>query len=80
MRYPASEKLDILGIVEQSHVPAKRALDQRGIACRTFWRWYGRYIEGGPEAPEDRPCAPSHIWNRVADDIQDQTVAMALGL
>jgi hypothetical protein len=27
MRYPASEKLEIIRIVEQSHLPAKRTLD-----------------------------------------------------
>ena len=35
MRYPASEKLEIIRIVEQSHLPAKRTLDQLGIARRT---------------------------------------------
>ena len=55
MRYPGSEKLEIIRIVEQSHLPAKRTLDQLGVARRTFYRWYDRYIEGGPEALE-RPC------------------------
>jgi hypothetical protein len=32
MRYPASEKLEIIKIVEQSHLPAKKTLDQLGIA------------------------------------------------
>tara|TARA_B100000686_G_scaffold187932_1_gene194623 strand:+ start:319 stop:513 length:195 start_codon:yes stop_codon:yes gene_type:complete len=32
MRYPASEKLEIIRIVEQSHLPAKRTLDQLGVA------------------------------------------------
>ncbi len=41
MRYPASEKLEIIPIVEQSHLPAKRTLDQLGIARRTFYL-YGR--------------------------------------
>ena len=50
MRYPASEKLEIIRIVEQSHLPAKRTLDQLGVARRTFYRWYDRYLEGGPEA------------------------------
>jgi Helix-turn-helix domain len=72
MRYPASEKLEIIRIVEQSHLPAKRTLDQLGIARRTFYRWYDRYLEGGPEALEDRPSAPSRVWNRIGDDIQDQ--------
>ena len=78
MRYPASEKLEIIRIVEQSHLPAKRTLEQLGIPRRTFYRWYDRYLDGGPEALEDRPSAPSRGWNRVGDDIQGQIVEMAL--
>ena len=78
MRYPASEKLEIIRIVEQSHLPAKHTLDQLGIARRTFYRWYDRFVEGGPEALEDRPSAPSRVWNRIGDDIQHQIVEMAL--
>ena len=49
MTYPASEKLEIIRIVEQSHLPVKRTLDQLGIARRTFYRWYDRYLAGGLE-------------------------------
>ncbi len=28
MRYPATEKLEVIRLVEQSHLPAKRTLDQ----------------------------------------------------
>jgi putative transposase len=34
MRYPASEKLEIIRLVEQSHLPAKRTLDKLGIPRR----------------------------------------------
>ena len=78
MRYPASEKLEIIRIVEQSHLPAKRTLDKLGIARRTFCRWYDRYLEGGPEALADRPSAPGRVWNRIAPEVQDQIVEMAL--
>ncbi len=78
MRYPASEKLEIIRIVEQSHLPAKRTLDGLGIARRTFYRWYDRYREGGPEALEDRPSAPSRVWNRIEDDIRGQIIERAL--
>ena len=78
MRYPASEKLEIIRIVEQSHLAAGRTLEQLGIPRRTFYRWYDRYLEGGPEALEDRPSAPSRVWNRIPPDIRDQIVEMAL--
>ena len=78
MRYPASEKLEIIRIVEQSHLPAKRTLDQLGIPRRTFYRWYDRYQTSGPEALEDRPSAPGRVWNRIGDNIQQQIIDMAL--
>ena len=78
MRYPASEKLEIIRIVEQSHLPAKLTLDKLGIARRTFYRWYDRFLEGGSEALEDRPSAPSRVWNRIPPDIHDQIIELAL--
>jgi hypothetical protein len=38
MRYPASEKLEIIRLVEGSHLPAKRTLDRLGIPRTTFHR------------------------------------------
>lgn len=35
MRYPASEKAEIIHLVEQSHLPAKRTLDKLGIPRAT---------------------------------------------
>ena len=78
MRYSASEKLEIIRIVGQSHLPAKRTLDQLGIARRTFYRWYDRYLDGGPEALADRPSAPSRVWNRIPAAIHDRIIELAL--
>ena len=79
MRYPASEKLETIRIVGQSHLPAKRTLDQLGIARRTFYRWYDRYLDGGPEALADWPSAPSRVWNRIPAVIHDRIIKLALG-
>ncbi len=78
MRYPASEKLEIINLVEQSHLPTKRTLDRLGIPRRTFYRWYDRYLGGGPEALEDRSSAPSRVWNRIPTAVHDQLIEMAL--
>jgi transposase InsO family protein len=78
MRYPPSEKLEILQLVEQSHLPAKRTLEKLGIARPTFYRWYDRWRDGGPEALRDRPSKPDRIWNRIPATIQDQIVELAL--
>ena len=78
MRYPASEKLEIIRLVEQSHLPAKRTLDKLGIPRTTFYRWYDKYLDGGPEALQDRSPKPSQVWNRIPDHVRDQIIEMAL--
>jgi putative transposase len=54
MRYPASEKLEIIELVERSHLPAKQTLDMLGIARTTFYRWYERYRLDGEKALQDK--------------------------
>src|SRR3954465_4070763 len=49
MRYPAAEKLEIIRLVEQSHLPVRRVLEQIGIPRSTFYRWCDLYQTGGPE-------------------------------
>ena len=39
MRYPASEKLEIIRLVEQSHLPVRRTLEKLGILPGSFYRW-----------------------------------------
>ena len=77
MRLPASEKLEIIGLVEQSHLPARRTLQMLGIKPSTFYRWYDRFRSGGPEALEDKPSKPDRVWNRIPDDIRQRVVMMA---
>ena len=78
MRYPASEKLEIIRLVEQSHLPVRRTLDNLGIAKTTFYRWYDRYQALGLAGLEDRNSRPGRIWNRVPDEVRAQIVDLAL--
>ena len=74
MRYPASEKLEIIRIVEQSHMPVRRTLDKLGILPGSFYRWYDRYQTGGVEAFEDKPSKPLQVWNRIPDDVSASSI------
>jgi putative transposase len=78
MRYPASEKAEIIRLVEASHLPARRTLEKLGIPRATFYRWYDRHKTGGPEALGDRRSRPDRVWNRIPDDIRDQIIELAL--
>ena len=74
MRYPASKKLEIIRLVEQSHLPVGRTLEQIDIPRATFYRRYDLYQTGGPDAVEDRSPKPKHVWNRIPDDVQARVV------
>jgi len=78
MRYPASDKVEIIRLVEQSHLPTRRTLEMLGISRASFYRWYDRYETGGPEALSDRPSRPNRVWNRIPDEIRSQIIELAL--
>jgi transposase-like protein len=78
MRYPAHEKLEIIRLVEQSHLPARRTLCQLGVPPATFYRWYDRYQSGGSEALADRPSRPDRVWNRIPEPTRDKIIDLAL--
>ena len=78
MRYPASEKLEIIRLVERSHLPVRRTLDKLGIPRATFYRWYDRYRTGGPETLEDRSPRPERVWNRISNTVRGRIVQLAL--
>ena len=78
MRYPASEKLEIIRTVEGSHLPTKQTLDMLGIPRTTFYRWYDLYLEGGLEGLSDKASRPGSVWNRIPDARRDDLIEFAL--
>ena len=80
MRYPSSKKLEIIRLVEGSHLPAKQTLDKLGIPRRTFYRWYDRYREHGEDGLLDRAPHPSSVWNKIPDGIRSELLEMALDI
>ena len=78
MRYPASEKLEIIRLVEQSRLSARRTLQKLGIPRSTFNRWYDRFLTGGIDALEDRRPRPNRVWNRIPEETRDQIIELAL--
>ena len=78
MRYPASEKLEIIRLVEQSHLGVRLTLDKLGIPKTTFYRWYDRYVAFGESGLKDRNSNRGRVWNRIADDVRDDIIVLAL--
>ena len=78
MRYPASEKLEIIRLVEGSHLSARLTLAKLGIPRTTFYRWYDRYLKRGEAGLQDQSPKPKHVWNRIPDAVRRKVVKLAL--
>ena len=78
MRYPASEKLEIIRLVEESHLSARLTLAKLGIPRTTFYRWYDRFLQRGEAGLQDQSPRPKHVWNRIPDAVRRKVVKLAL--
>ena len=78
MRYPAAEKLEIIRLVEGSHLPVRRTLARIGVPVTTFYRWYDRYPTAGPKASRIARPRPGRVWNRIPDPVRERILALAL--
>ena len=78
MRYPASEKLEIIRLVEHSHQGVRWTLDKLGIPKTTFYRWYDRYLAFGEAGLKDRNSNPGRVWNRIPDAVRQKIIDLAL--
>lgn len=53
-------------------------MEKLGIPKTTFYRWYDRYLSGGPEELEDRSPKPSRVWTRIPTPVLERIKALAL--
>jgi len=78
VRVSASEKLELIRLVEGSSLSVRRTLAEIGLPRSTFYAWYKRYLECGPEALEDRKPRPGAVWNRIPDRMRAKVIETAL--
>ena len=78
MRRSASEKMEIISLVEGTDLPVQATLRQLGVPRSTFYGWYERYVEHGFEGLQDRQPARRAGWNRISQQIKDQVLELAL--
>jgi putative transposase len=78
MRYAASEKLEIIRLVEGSHLSARQTLSQLGIPRTTFYRCYDRYLQHGEAGLGDQSPRPKYVWNRIPNEVRCKVVKLAL--
>jgi len=78
VRRTASEKMEIIHLVEQSGLSVRVTLRQLGVPRSTFYGWYQRYDEMGFEGLFDKTPTPRSRWNKIPKAIQDQVLDLAL--
>ena len=78
MRYCATEKAEIIRLVEESNLPVRKTLGQLDIHKSTFYNWLKRYQEHGIDGLEDRKPTPTLIWNQIPQDHRDAIIELAL--
>ncbi len=78
MRRTASEKLELIRLVEGTDLAAKETLRQLGVPRSTFYGWYQRYVEQGFDGLHDKKPAPRPRWNAIPEIVQQQVLDLAL--
>lgn len=78
MRRSASEKMEIIRIVQESELGVTRTLQELGVTKSTFYEWYARYQHAGfdgllPKAPNRK-----YFWNKIPDAQRQEVVEFAL--
>ena len=78
IRYKPEEKLEIIHLVEHSNLPVKQTLEELQVPRSTFYDWYRRYQELGPDGLKNRHSKGDQFWNRIPDPVREQIVDLAL--
>jgi transposase InsO family protein len=59
--------MEVIRLVEESILPARRTLRELGVARSTFYVWYRRYAERGYAGLENRKPGPRRFWNQIPE-------------
>ncbi len=78
MRYSASEKREIIRLVEGSELGVKRTLEELDVPRSSFYRWYRSYQERGYEGLSNSLSQQRRFWNRIPEPEREKVVEKAL--
>jgi putative transposase len=78
MKYSASEKYEIVQLVQHSDLSLKRTMARLDIHKSTYYNWLGCYHDGGLDALEDKKPQASLAWNQVPADHREVLIDFAL--
>jgi putative transposase len=65
MRYSASEKYEIIQLVERSDLSVRKTLAHLDIHRSTFYNWLRRYHDDGVDGLDDMKPVVDLVWNKI---------------
>jgi putative transposase len=65
MRYSASEKYEIIQLVERSDLSVRKTLAHLDIHQSTFYNWLRRYRDEGVDGLENMKAVTDSAWNKI---------------
>ena len=78
MRYSASNKYEIIQLVQNSSLSVRQTLARLDIHKSTFYNWLKRYEENGIDGLEDKKPIPHAVWNKITEDHCEAVIELAL--
>jgi len=78
MRHSASEKMEVIRLVEGSSLPVKRTLAELEIPRSTFYRWYRAYERSGYAGLERQDTLDRRQWNRIPEEERERVAEVAI--
>jgi putative transposase len=78
MTLSASEKYEVIRLVEESELSVRRTLNELGASRSSFYRWYKAYRDDGYEGLVARNKSPRQFWNKLPESVKEQCLEVAL--
>ena len=78
MRRSASEKMEIIRLVDGADLPVRAVLRQLGVPPSTFYGWYRRFEAEGFDGLHDHKPMPRPTWNAIPEPRRDEILDLAL--
>lgn len=78
MTLSASEKYEVIRLVEESELSVRRTLNELGVSRSSFYRWYKAYRDDGYEGLVARNKSPRQFWNKLPESVREQCLEVAL--
>jgi transposase InsO family protein len=78
MRRSASEKMEIIRIVQDSELGVKQTLEELGISRSTFYVWYKNYLENGYDGLKPKSPNRKSFWNKIPEKEKKKVREIAL--